>query len=155
MTRRLPVLVPLALASMMTLAAAHERDTGVITNVNTANKILVTASATHGTRQSVTTTAITGLTSLKLLKPSIVRKRRTSHLWSAFLHVLTFLAIATHYTSSSQRILSPTSVPSSPLPMQKLQTLPITARTIGSHITHSLHTNRIYIHETPCRKALL
>ena len=155
MNLRLPILAPLKLVSKMALASAHGSDTGVITNVNTANNILVTASAKHGTRQSITTTAITGPTRLHLVKARTVPKRCTSQLWPTFLNVLTLLAIATHYTSSSQQILSPTGIPSSPLPMQKLQMLPITARTIGSHITHSLHPNRMYIHEIPRRKTFL
>jgi hypothetical protein len=140
---------------MMALAAAHESDTGVISNANTADNILVTASATHGTRQSISTTAITGLKSLHLVKALTAPRRCTSQLWPTFLNVLTLLAIPTNYTSSSQQILSPTGVPSSPLPMQKLQALPITTRTIDSYITHSLHANRMYILEIPRRKALL
>jgi hypothetical protein len=155
MNLRLPILAPLKLVSEMALASAHGSDTGVITNVNTADNILVTASATHGTRQSISTTAITGLESLHLVKASAVPNRCTSQLWSTFLHVLTLADIATHCTSASERILSPTGVPSSKLPMQKLQVLPITARTIGRHITHSLHTNRMHIHEIPRIKALL
>ena len=155
MTLRLPVLVPLDLVSIMALAAAYESDTGVTTNVNTADNILVTASVTHGTRQSISNTAITGLKSLHPVKVSAVSERCTSHLWSTFLHLFTLPDIATHCTSASERILSPTDVPSSTFPMQKLQVFPITAMTIGRHITHSLHTHRMYIDEIPRRKALL
>lgn len=155
MNLRLPVLAPLKLVSMMALASAHESDTNAIANLNTADNIVVTVSATHGTRQSISTTAITGFRRLHLVKASTVPKRCTSQLWPTFLHVLTLLTIAINYTSSLQRILSPTGVPSSTLPMQKLQVFPITAISMGRYITHSLHTHRMYIDEIPRRKALL